>query len=480
LNNGIAVQVNCFQAQEALKSVELYRALGGLARMWAGSAECIIRRLLGEPARAKLVGEEALAMALRAEASTWVARIRRELAFSFSALGRFEEAHQLLAQGAPEIGREDAGWLAEAKLRVYLDEGDIASAVPQAQAVLGGLQQRPDQDPFGLDLIDKAVEVFVKAGMPVEAIQLLERARTAPTQADNPYLARMEGLVAHAQGDLARGRACLQAASAFLARVSYRDDEWRTRRALADVKTKMGDRAGAESELRAVLTGAEKHSHITQAEAARKQLRELGVELALAISASPISNRDLRRVEERFVTVMFADVRGYTALSGQMAPPDLADRIGAFYRWSEQEIARHHGLVTQYGGDAVMATFNVSGVRLDHCLHALQAAIAIRDKAAYAGLPVGVGISVGAAVVGQLSPGSPVTAVGETTNLAARLQGQARAGEVVLSQDAYRRVRDWLDSQHLEARQARLSLKGIGKAVHAFVLPSRTPASTAV
>jgi class 3 adenylate cyclase len=176
---------------------------------------------------------------------------------------------------------------------------------------------------------------------------------------------------------------------------------------------------------------------------------------------------------------MFADVRGYTALTARAAPPDLADRIATFYRWTEQEIGRHHGLVAQYGGDAMMATFNVSGMRLDHCLHALQAAIAIRDKAAYVGLPVGVGIAVGAAVVGQLSAGSPVTAVGETTNLAARLQAKAQASEIVLSQDAFRRVRDWLHSEQLEAREVRLSLKGIGKAVHAFVLPSRTSVSAA-
>ncbi len=73
-------------------------------------------------------------------------------------------------------------------------------------------------------------------------------------------------------------------------------------------------------------------------------------------------------------------------------------------------------------------------------LHALEAAIAIRDRAAYAGLPVGIGIAVGPAIVGQLVAGSNLTAVGETTNLAARLQAQAQAGEILLSQEAYRRT----------------------------------------
>jgi len=79
-----------------------------------------------------------------------------------------------------------------------------------------------------------------------------------------------------------------------------------------------------------------------------------------------------------------------------------------------------------------MATFNVTSARLDHALHALQAAIAIRDKATAAGLPVGAAIAVGPAVVGQLTAGGHVSAYGEVTNLASRLQGQAAAGEGAL------------------------------------------------
>src|SRR2546421_13068846 len=86
-----------------------------------------------------------------------------------------------------------------------------------------------------------------------------------------------------------------------------------------------------------------------------------------------------------------------------------------------------------------MATFNVTGTRLDHPVQGLQAALAIRDKAAFAGLPVGIGIAVGPAVVGQFSQGSSVAAVGETINLAARLQAQAGEGELLLSAEAYRR-----------------------------------------
>ena len=160
------------------------------------------------------------------------------------------------------------------------------------------------------------------------------------------------------------------------------------------------------------------------------------------------------------MTVVFIDVRGYTALAARETPYQLADQIATFYRWAEDEIRRHQGLVDRYAGDAVMATFNVTGARLDHPVQALQAALAIRDKAAFAGLPVGIGIAVGPAVVGQFSQGSSVTAVGETINLAARLQTAVREGELLLSDEAYRRTREWLAEQALPAAEESLTLKG--------------------
>src|SRR5438067_13183242 len=103
-----------------------------------------------------------------------------------------------------------------------------------------------------------------------------------------------------------------------------------------------------------------------------------------------------------------------------------------------------------------MATFNVTGTRLDHALQAVQAALAIRDKAAFAGLPVGIGIAVGPAVVGQFSEGSSVTAVGDTINLAAPRQAEVREGEPLMSEGTLRRTRDGLQEQgRLAAQESR-------------------------
>ena len=66
---------------------------------------------------------------------------------------------------------------------------------------------------------------------------------------------------------------------------------------------------------------------------------------------------------ERLVTSMFADVRGYTAMTEVGAPAETADRITTLHRWAAAEVGRRHGIVDKFAGDAVMATFNVLGAR---------------------------------------------------------------------------------------------------------------------
>ena len=79
-----------------------------------------------------------------------------------------------------------------------------------------------------------------------------------------------------------------------------------------------------------------------------------------------------------------------------------------------------------------MATFNVTGARVDHAALALDAALALRDKAALMDLPVGIGIAVGPAVVSRSVDERNVSVLGSTTNLAARLQ-TAAGGETSCS-----------------------------------------------
>jgi adenylate cyclase len=180
------------------------------------------------------------------------------------------------------------------------------------------------------------------------------------------------------------------------------------------------------------------------------------------------------------VSVLFADVRGYTAMSGREAPAEMAARIGSLQRWASDEVGRRHGIVDKFAGDAIMATFNVSGQSVDHTLHALRAVIAIIDKAALAGLPVGAGIAVGPAVVGSLTEAANVSVLGEVTNMASRLQAQSSAGEVTLTEEAFRRTRNWVEAQRLPTSRVVLELKGISGNVTAYRLTVSTVAHATI
>jgi adenylate cyclase len=144
--------------------------------------------------------------------------------------------------------------------------------------------------------------------------------------------------------------------------------------------------------------------------------------------------------------------------------------MAALYRFARTEVTRRHGIVDKFAGDAVMATFNVSGVRVDHCVEALQSALALRDKAPLLGLGLGVGIAVGPAVLARGADDSNVAVRGISTNLAARLQSAAGAGEILLSEEAHRRVEAWLAERGLGPRREELELKGFERPQVAYRL----------
>ena len=126
-----------------------------------------------------------------------------------------------------------------------------------------------------------------------------------------------------------------------------------------------------------------------------------------------------------------------------------------------------------------MATFNVSGTQVDHCVRALEAALGLRDKAELTGLRVGIGIAVGPAILGRGASADNIAVTGVSTNLAARLQAAARAGEVVLSDEAYLRVRPWLGERGLLAAREELELKGFDGAQVAYRIAAPQPVGQA-
>lgn len=137
----------------------------------------------------------------------------------------------------------------------------------------------------------------------------------------------------------------------------------------------------------------------------------------------------------RPITVMFADLKGFTALSEEKGA-GIVQVISGFFQIGSREIAAQGGIVDKFIGDAIMAFWNAPTERSDHAVAACQAALAIRAgleaagrEAGAAALGVRIGINTGDAVVGNIGSEDRLnyTAMGDTVNVASRLEGLNRA-----------------------------------------------------
>lgn len=156
--------------------------------------------------------------------------------------------------------------------------------------------------------------------------------------------------------------------------------------------------------------------------------------------------------ETKEITVVFADIRGYTRLSESMAPEQVMNLLNSYLEIMVKEIWDEGGTVTSFIGDAVMAIFNAPLAQEDHALRAVRAAwkmrIAILDyqRAHPQGVPIsfGIGVNTDQATVGNLgSQGRQqnYTAIGDAVNVASRLQSNASDNNIILNHSTFVRTR---------------------------------------
>ena len=193
------------------------------------------------------------------------------------------------------------------------------------------------------------------------------------------------------------------------------------------------------------------------------------VDAATTSSAPSASPED--RAERRQVTVMFSDLVGSTALSARMDPEDLREVISAYQKCVAETVQRFGGFVAKYMGDGVLVYFGYPQAHEDDAERAVRAGLelvtAVSDLKTHAPLQTRVGIATGLVVVGDLigSGASQEQAiVGETPNLAARLQGVAEPNSVVIAESTRKLVGDLFDFHDLGAQD----LKGIAGPVGAW------------
>ncbi|HSA82192.1 MAG TPA: adenylate/guanylate cyclase domain-containing protein [Geminicoccaceae bacterium] len=179
--------------------------------------------------------------------------------------------------------------------------------------------------------------------------------------------------------------------------------------------------------------------------------------------------------ERRQLTVLFSDLVGSTALSAKLDPEEMSAIIRAYQNAVAGEITRFEGHIAKYMGDGVLAYFGWPMAHEDDPERAVRAALALADAVGELATPgVGplaarVGIATGLVVVGELigaGSSEEQAVVGETPNLAARLQALAEPGRVVIAASTRRLLGGLFELADLGAHD----LKGFGAPVAAFVV----------
>jgi len=160
------------------------------------------------------------------------------------------------------------------------------------------------------------------------------------------------------------------------------------------------------------------------------------------------------------ITVLFADIRGFTSFSETLSPEQLVSVLNRYLAAGAECVLDEEGTIDKFLGDAVMAWFNAPIPQPDHTLHAVRAALKLRDRIAelHAVLPpeahlaFGVGIHYGDAVLGLIGTEKRLeyTAIGDSVNTTKRLQENAGKNQIVISQAAYERVKDQINVLQME------------------------------
>jgi adenylate cyclase len=180
--------------------------------------------------------------------------------------------------------------------------------------------------------------------------------------------------------------------------------------------------------------------------------------------------------ENREVTTLFADVRGFTSMTEGMEPQEVITMLNQYMEHAAAAVEAEGGVVDKYVGDAVMAIFGAPVSHDDDSLRAVRAALKIKENISLLNeerklnnepeIKVGIGINTGVAVAGNMGSVNRLnyTVLGETVNVAARLSSNAGPAEILVSQQTYEKVKSHIRAEPIQPQ----SMKGISKPLKVF------------
>jgi adenylate cyclase len=174
------------------------------------------------------------------------------------------------------------------------------------------------------------------------------------------------------------------------------------------------------------------------------------------------------------ITVLFADIRGFTTYSESLPPEKLVSILNRYLAAMAEAVLAQEGTIDKFMGDAIMAWFNAPVPQPDHTLRAVKTALAIREsvESLYKEMPAdshlafGVGIHYGDAVLGLIGTEKRLeyTAISDSVNTAKRIQENSAKNQILISRDAYERVKKEVGAKpHTE-----MTVKGKAKPLEVF------------
>ncbi|MGL9619435.1 adenylate/guanylate cyclase domain-containing protein [Bradyrhizobium sp. U531] len=219
-------------------------------------------------------------------------------------------------------------------------------------------------------------------------------------------------------------------------------------------------------------------TQLGEIERIRKLERFLAPQVAQLIASSD-SPEGLLTSQRREVTVVFCDLRGFTAFTEATEPEEAMNVLREYHAALGKLIFKYEGTLDKYAGDGVMILFNAPIQFEDHTQRAVKMAVEMRDTIGPLterwrnrghSLGFGIGIAVGYATLGQVGFEQRLeyAAIGSVTNLASRLCGEAKPNQIVVSRRVYGIVEQWVEAQPLDD----LQLKGFNHPVLAMEILS--------
>jgi class 3 adenylate cyclase/HAMP domain-containing protein len=215
-------------------------------------------------------------------------------------------------------------------------------------------------------------------------------------------------------------------------------------------------------------------TQLGEIERIRKLERFLAPQVAQLIASSD-SPEGLLTSQRREVTVVFCDLRGFTAFTEATEPEEAMNVLREYHAALGQLIFKYEGTLDKYAGDGVMILFNAPIQFEDHTKRAVKMAVEMRDTIGPLterwrnrghSLGFGIGIALGYATLGQVGFEQRLeyAAIGSVTNLASRLCSEAHANQIVVSRRVYGMVEPWVEARALDD----LQLKGFNHPVLAM------------